>query len=279
MTMKKVLYIAASALVLLFTACTDKRDIDIETYGGKGLEFVHFENADDSWVIASDDESFDYDITVACTYKHEQDVTYTVSVGENTTGVEGKDFSIPVKSVTIKAGQYLGTVPVKVLYDTVGEGFILELVLVVDDALIDPIYGAASTITVATDKITIDWDWLVGNWNAQDTEGDPYVMAVSKKDENTAIFTNLWGMGSSIEGTVDFDAKTVAFKGPFNLGEAYNGDLMVAHFDEATEKYDDGIFYATLSPLGITITGMGYYLVGGDYDGYDFGTDTTKMTR
>ena len=49
--------------------------------------------------------------------------------------------------------------------------------------------------------------------------------------------------------------------------------------DETTEKYDDGFFYATLSPLGITITGMGYYLVGGNYDGYDFGTDTTKMTR
>lgn len=279
MNMKKALYIIAAALPLLFTACTDKRDIDINTYDGKGLEFIHFENAVDEWVISEDDESFQYDINVACTHKFDKDITYTIAVGKGTTGVEGKDFSIPNKSVTIKAGQYIGSFPVNVLYETVGEGFTLELVLQVEDALIDPIYGASSFVSVATDKITIDWDWLVGNWNAQDTEGDPYVMAISKKDETTAIFTNIWGMGADMVGTVDFDAKTVAFKGPIDLGEIYGGHLMVAHLDEATEKYDDGYFYATLTPLGITITGMGYYLVGGSYDGYDFGTDTTKLTR
>lgn len=281
MKMKKVIYFSIASLVLLLAGCTDKRDIDIETYDGKGLEFVHFENAGDEWVISETDESFDYDVNVACTYKYDKDVTYNVTVGKATTGVEGKDFSIPNKSVTIKAGQYIGSVPVKILYDTVGEGFVLELVLNVEDNLINPVYGAASTISVATDKVTIDWEWLAGKWSAQDTEGDPYSMTITQKegDETIAIFTNLWGMGADMEGKVDFDAKTVAFKGPIDLGEIYGGHLFVAHIDEATDKYDDGYFYATLTPLGITITGMGYYLVGGAYDGYDFGADTTKMTR
>ena len=278
--MKKVLYFSIASLVLLLAGCTDKRDIDIETYGGKGLEFVHFENAGDEWVITEADETYDYEVNVACTYKHDQDVTYNVSLGKGTTGVEGKDFSLPKKSVTIKAGEYIGIVPVKVLYDTVGEGFILELVLDVDEKIVSPIYGTASTIKVATDKITIDWAWLLGKWTAQDESGgDPYTMVVSQKDENTAIFTNIWGMGADMEGTVDFDARTVAFKGPVDLGELYGGHLMVAHLDEATGKYDDGYFYATLSPLGITISGIGYYLVGGDYSGFDFGGDSTKMIR
>ena len=277
--MKKVLYFSIASLVLLLAGCTDKRDIDIETYGGKGLEFVHFENAGDEWVVSETDESFDYNVNVACTYKHDQNVTYNVTVGDATTGVEGKDFSIPNKSVTIKAGEYIGSIPVKILYDTVGEGFVLELVLNVDDNLVNPIYGASSMIAVATDKITLDWAWLLGKWTAQDESGgDPYTMVISQKDETTAVFTNIWGMGTDMEGTVDFDAKTVAFKGPIDLGELYDGSLMVAHLVEEG-KYDDGYFYANLSPLGITITGMGYYLSGGPYDGYDFGGDTTKLTR
>ena len=127
--------------------------------------------------------------------------------------------------------------------------------------------------------VDIDWDWLVGNWEAQDESGgDPYPMTVTKKDETTAIFSGIWGMeGGDIEGVVDFDAKTVTFKGPFDIGELYGGRLMIAHAGE--DGYDDGEFVATMSASGITITGMGYYLVGGDYDGYDFGTDTTKMTK
>ena len=119
----------------------------------------------------------------------------------------------------------------------------------------------------------------IGTWDAQDTEGDPYQMVVTKVDETTVSFVNLWDTEGEIIGTVDFEAKTIAFKGPFKLTEMYGGDLMVAHFDAETESYDDGIFYATMSASGITLTGMGYYLAGGDYDGYDFGTDTTKMTK
>ncbi len=137
---------------------------------------------------------------------------------------------------------------------------------------------SSATFFYQAGSVDINWDWLVGNWEGQDVSGgDPYPMTVTKKDETTAIFHGIWGMDADMEGVVDFDAKTVTFKGPFDLGELYGGHLMVAHATE--DGYDDGEFVATLSAAGITITGMGYYLVGGPNDGHDFGADTTKMTK
>lgn len=275
--MKKIFYICIAALAVAATSCSSKPDMDINTYGGDGLEFVHFANSEDAWLVTEDDESYDHIVTVAITKAPAQDATYSVSLGEKTTGEEGKDFSIPTKSVTIKAGEYTGQVLVKVLYDTTGEGFDIELILAVDKSLVNPAYGDNSFIAVKTDKITIDWDWLAGNWTEQDTAGDPYPMAISKKDETTAIFTNIWGMESDIEGTVDFNAKTVTFHGPQNLGPLYGGSLMMAHL--VGGKYDDGDIVAVLSPLGIIIADIGFYLSGGDYDGYDFGEDYITLTR
>ena len=278
--MKKILYLLAACACLAFTSCQNEKDLDINTYDGKGLEFVHFAAASDNWLVAEGDESYDFNVVIGCTYAHESAVTYNITVGDKTTGVEGVDFSIPTKSVTIPAGQYLGELPVTVLYETTGLSFDLELILDVEDSKINDAYGASSLISVKSDKVTIDWEWLEGNWTAQDLSGgDPYVMAITKVDETHAIFTNIWGMGADMEGVVDFENRVVAFQGPFNLGPVYDGSLMVAHINEETGAYDDGIFYAVLSPLGITISGMGYYLVGGPYDGYDFGEDATVLTR
>ena len=129
-------------------------------------------------------------------------------------------------------------------------------------------------------EVALDWDWLVGTWKAQDLEGDPYEMTVTKKDETTAIFAGIWGMGPDgvMEGTVDFEAKTVTFKGPFDLGEFYGGHLFICHYDAENDVYDDGEFVATLAPSGITISGQGYYVVGGNYEG-QYGGDVTKMTK
>lgn len=273
--MKKIFYIFSALLAVVATGCSSDKDIDMDLHGGKGLEFVHFASPSDSWLVQESDDSYVHDVVIASTYTHDEDVTYSVSLGENTTGVEGTDFSIPTKSVTIKAGEYTGKLPVKILYDTTGEGFEIELVLSVDDKLVNPIFGNTSFVTVKTDKITIDWDWLTGNWTAQDTAGDPYPMVITKKDENTAVFTNIAGAGGDIEGTVDFENRKVKFQGPFNFGDVAgaSGDLMLASTSE------DGVFYATMSPLGIVVTGVHYYIANGPYAGYDFGEETTTLTR
>lgn len=272
--MKKIFYIFSALLAVVATGCSSDKDIDMDFHGGKGLEFVHFASPSDSWLAQEGDDSYVHNVEVASTYIHDEDVTYSVSVGENTTGVEGTDFSIPTKSVTIKAGQYTGKLPVKILYDTTGEGFEIEIVLSVDEKLVNPTYGTTALVSVKTDKITIDWTWLTGNWTAQDTVGDPYPMAITKKDENTAIFTNIWGAGGDMEGTVDFENRRVKFQGPINLGDV-TGDGGYLHIDSTS---GDGVFYATLSPLGIVISGVRYY-GSGSLNGQDFGEDTTTLTR
>lgn len=283
--MKKVLYaFLAAAMALTVGSCNYEKDLDIDTNGGKGLEFVHFAAPSDSWLVAEGDDSYVYDVKVARTGSPDQAVTYNIAVGSGTTGVEGVDFAIPTKSVTIPAGQYIGSFPVEVLYETTGQGFALELELSVDEKLINPSYGAKQLVTVASDKITIDWDWLLGKWTCQDLAGDPYPVTFTQKDETTVILNNIWDTGGDMEGTVDFEGRKIIFKGPIELAPMYGGMLMVAHYNEDTEWYDDGEFYAVMSPLGIVLSGHGFYMKGGsvpgmDLDGYDFGTDVETMTR
>ena len=97
-------------------------------------------------------------------------------------------------------------------------------------------------------------------------------------DDTHVSFTNLWGMESSIVGVVDFTARTITFPAPTSLGSAYGGQLMVAHID-ADGNYDDQPIVAVMSPLGITLKNLGFYLQGGSYDGYDFGEDSIFIYR
>lgn len=296
--MKKIFYICIAALAVAATSCSTKPDIDIDTNGGEGLEFVHFESASDAWLVTADDESYDYNIVVATTKAPAENVTYSVSLGDRTTGVEGTDFSIANKSVTIKSGEYASSIPISVLYDTTGEGFEIELILSVEESLINPSYGATCYIKVKSDKITIDWDWLVGSWECQDygyysgsNDGDPYTVAIAKTNETTGTLSGIWG-GGALEFTVDFEAKTLTFVGNQYSQDApqYEAQLFFVAVDPSAD-YD--IFYdanenpdleypvvATLSPAGIVIDNYDFLLVGGPYDGYTFaGGEKSTLTR
>ena len=291
--MKKVLYILTACVAVALTGCSKEKDLDINTYGGKGLEFVHFESNSDSWIVSADDPSFVYDVTVACTYKHDADVTYNVKVGEGTTGKEGVDFKLASKSVTIKKGEYQTTIPVEVLYETTGEGFKLELVLEVEDALINPVYGNSNMITVNTDKVTIDWDWLAGDWKGVDYnyysgeyEGDAYPMSITKVSETECTINNIWGTGSSLTATVDFESRTISIPGyqfAYDYSSVGYGLFYFVWCDKETLETDEDLsrpVIATMSPAGISIDCYEFLMVGGTYDGeiYDGGICTT-MTK
>lgn len=280
--MKKILYICSAALVLAATGCSSKKDIDMDFHGGAGLEFVHFENASDAWLVSADDETFNYEVVVAQTYAHSESVTYNIAVGEKTTGEEGVDFAIPTKSVTIAKDQYFGKLPVEILYDTTGEGFVLELVLSVEDKLINPSYGGSALIAVNTDKVTIDWEWLAGKWSCQDyvyyngaNDGGAYPVSISKVDETHGTLNGLKG-GDPINFTVDFDAKTISFEGnQYSQANAdYECDFYFVAVNPETDYdvYDpiDTPFVGTLSPAGIVIDNYDFLMVGGTYDGYTF---------
>lgn len=290
--MKKIFYICIAALAVAATSCSTKKDIDIDTYGGEGLEFVHFANAAEAWIVSEEDESYDYEIIIATTKAPANDVTYTISLGEATTGKEGVDFAIPTKSVTIKAGEYQASLPLEVLYDTTGEGFEIELVLSVDEALINPAYGASAFIVVKSDKITIDWDWLAGSWTCQDysyysggNDGDPYTVAIAQTSETTGTISGIWG-GDALKFTVDFDAKTLAIAGNQYgfTASAYEADcfFVAVNPDAEFDPYDDLTtpVIATLSPLGIVIDNYDFLLVGGPYGGYTWaGGEKSTLTR
>lgn len=296
--MKKVLYIVAAAAALAFTSCNAEAPIEIETYGGQGLTFLHFLSPSDSWLVGADDESYVYDVVVAQTKKYSEDKTYDLLLGDGTTGKEGVDFKMATKSVTIPAGEYAASFPVEVLYATTGEGFSIEFVLNVDETLFNPTYGDSQYVVVKTDKITIDWDWLAGKWNATevcyyDGSSDEYPMQITKVDETTCSITNLWGAGSTIDGCkVDFDARTITiptyveFADLSNYGAA--GYLVAvdpeADFDLYYDDDDEPIFdyplVAKMSPLGVVIDNWDVLMVGGDYDGYTYGGGyCTTLTR
>lgn len=277
--MKKIFYICAVALAAFATSCSSEKDIDLDTNGGAGLEFVHFESASDAWMVTKDDTSYAFDVVVAATQKQDTDVTYEISLGDKTTGVEGTDFSIPTKSVTIKAGEYTGKFTVNVLYATTGEGFEIELLLKVDEKLVNPAYGASAFITVKSDKVTIDWKWLESKWNCQDysyysgaNDGDPYTVAIKKVTETTGILSGLWG-GGDLTFTVDFDALTLTFAVQPGF-EAYGAVCYIIAVDPSAdfEPYTDinTPIVATMSPAGIVIDNYDFLLVGGQYDGYTY---------
>lgn len=281
--MKKILYLIAAVACLSLAGCQYEKDLDINTYDGKGLEFVHFNSATDAWMVSEGDPSYVHNVTVGCSYKYTEDKTYNVTVGPNTTGVEGVDFSIPNKSVTIKAGDYTGQVPVTVLYETTGEGFILELLLSVDEKLINSSYGDASTISVKSDKITMDWAWLEGNWTANDwsyysggPDGAAYTGAIVKVDDTHCLVRNIWGSGADLKATVDFDARTITITGyQYALSVAtYSADLYFVAVDPETDYdiYEDLTtpVVGTFSPAGIVFDNYDFLLVGGPYDGYTY---------
>ena len=278
--MKKILYFFAACLAFSFAGCESEPDIDINTNGGKGLEFVHFNAASDSWVVAAEDESFVHNVSVACTEAHDKDIVYEVALGEKTTGVEGTDFSIATKSVTIPAGEYTAELPVTVLYATTGEGFEIELVLSVEDELINGAYGNSCLVTVKTDKVTIDWNWLEGTWDATEyyyyyKEWDtPYKVSFAKVDDTHATFTNFFGVGLDMTVTVDFDARTISIPGyQYKWTTSKYGDVyfIAVNPDDDFEPYADLTtpLVGVMSPTGIVFDNYDFKMTG-DYADYTY---------
>jgi len=288
--MKKILLLISVCLTATMVSCQFEKDIDLETFGGKGLEFVHFASPSASWVVSATDESFTHEVDFACTYLYDKDVTYKVSVDpEGTTGVEGVDYSLVTKSVTIRAGEYSGEIPVKVLYETTGLGFTLTLALDVDDAKVNPAYGNTITIKVGTDKIDYNWEWLAGKWNAQDyvsgaPDGDSYSVIIKQgEDENTCIISNVWGAGVDLTSTVDFETKTISIPGNVLLyTHSTYGPLHFVAVDDNDEYYEDLTtpVIATMSPLGVTIRNWDLLLTEEAYAGYTWnGVTNTVLSR
>ena len=113
--MKKIFLIIIPVFVLVLTSCT-KEKMEFDSNGGKGLAFTHF--VESSIIISTDLEDVDahsVSIAVSSTVKSDQDRTYTISVDPSSTAIEGTDYNLSSKTVTIPAGQYSGSVTLTVV--------------------------------------------------------------------------------------------------------------------------------------------------------------------
>ena len=284
--MKKVLYaFLAVALAFAASSCSYEKDLDIDTNGGNGLDFVHFATASESWSVEEADESFLYNIPVGRTLPQSQAATYNVSLGPGTTGVEGKDFVLVTKSITIPAGEQIGYAQVEIPYETTGVVFKIELVLDIAENLVNPSYGTSHIINVSTDKFPYSWDWLEGNWSASDyfyyydLELGPYTVSIEKVDETTCKIS---GVGQTnfapwdLVGTVDFDKKTITIPGYIKGGydEDVASDLywIAVDPDAGYDRYEDLAtpLVIKFSPETLSLGPWDAYIVDGQYKGYTY---------
>lgn len=152
---------------------------------------------------------------------------------------------------------------------------------------------AAASFFYQAGGVTIDWDWLVGEWTAndayysQDAQEDPYTVTITKVDETHCKINNIWGTEGDLEGVVDFDAKTITIAG--NQYAVDDTDLAAKLYFIAvdpTNEYDrfedlTTPVVATMTSSGIVIDMYDFFLVGGKYDGYTYagGICTTLIPK
>ena len=272
--MKRVVYSILSVFILTLAACTDE-GMDFNTYGGKGLEFVHFATSG-SYLINDDTEPIP--VTVAVTRKSNVARTYNVSVvtGEGgSTAVEGIDFQLAQKTVTIPAGEYLGTVNIEPLLETMNQEGRLSIVLALDTDLISPEYGNKTTIIILY-EFTVDMDYLIGTWVQSDygingeLDDGGWDVTISKKADNEINISNFWGYGKTITAIVDFDEKTITIpKGQIIYVDATYGNCFITSFEEAVVDTNKEI-KGTLSALGIRINDWCAHVAAGEFGEYSY---------
>jgi len=152
---------------------------------------------------------------------------------------------------------------------------------------------ATATFFYQAGSVTIDWDWLAGDWKAsdfnlskQEMEGDSYDMVITKIDDTHCKIINLWDSEAELDGVVDFDALTITIAGnqfAFRAG-SLNADLYFVAVDPDDEynPFEDLTtpVIAKITPGGIVIDNYDFFLVGGQYDGYTYdGGIRTTMTK
>ncbi|MBO6028185.1 MAG: hypothetical protein J6P75_03150 [Bacteroidales bacterium] len=159
--------------------------------------------------------------------------------------------------------------------------------------------GFAEGEVVATDAVPfyyqggpLDWDWLLGAWNAYDynltervVEGDPYEMTITKVDDTHIKIANIWGSEAELDAVVDFDAMTITIPGNQFVLTApdVKGDLYFVAVDPENE-YDVFEDLTTpvvvkMTPGGLVVDNYDFYIGSGNYKGYtyDGGIRTTMF--
>ena len=268
--MKKILYTIIVALSLGFASCTDEGGIDCNTYDGKGLEFLHFATSG-SFLIEKDTEAIE--VKVGITSASDQDRTFNISIDESSTAVEGRDFKLASRTVTIPAGQYIGTILIEPLYETMNQDETTTVVLELDTELISPAYGKTTQLNF-TYAFTVDMDYLCGIWSGTDynidgsTEG-PWNITISKKSDNEIYIENFWDGGEIIVANVNFDDMTITIPAKQIIYKhATYGDCWLSYYKDNVNV--DKAVTGTLSALGLRINNWCAHVSAGEFGYYSY---------
>ena len=276
--MKKIIFFAA--LLLGAVSCADM-ELDLDTNGGKGLEFAHFTATSATMDITEDNTT--YTVVVGVTSLSDSARSFPVSIGAGTTGAQGTQFTLSSNTINIPAGSYTGSLQIDAVYDEIDEdGIIVELVLDADASLINPTYGNTLSVLLAP-KVVFTWDKLVGNWTGVDDGEYEYPVSITQIDDTRCEIYNFWDAETTMEATVDFDANTIAIDPHQFLMEYPNGGAVYNVYLYAIV----GGSYSIDSPIMGKLTRNGiifdeYWVIGEDGDGtptLNFGTGTTEFVR
>lgn len=190
------------------------------------------------------------------------------------TAVQGTDFTVePASGVIAFDGNGTKFIDISVIEHagvlTGPLAFSIELTQV--SGSLQGIGGTYYTeIVIQDNDIVVDWDYIIGEWTADDGEG-PYKVEFKQVNDNTLKLVNLWDEGQTIEGTITFDtannsadinfgrAQVVYISSSYGPVGAYglNGNSLI----DMTAKVTSGGI--VIGPwIGIILTG--------DYAGYSF---------
>lgn len=235
--MKNIAKIFAVACASLAVACTPETDYN-------WVPFVSFTNGSSAKVA---EDCGKYEIPVAL-YNYDSDVTVAVTVVGGT-AVEGEDYTIEGgTTLTIKPGEP-AAVTINVLpHSGVYTGDKTISFKLTPSADSDVVAGASNTfsLTIEDKDFNYDWDWLLGEWNAQDTKnganaGSAYKINITKVNDTTVTVSNLWDVGSDLTATVNFDKKSLVLK----MGYAFTDEGI----DFTFYGFDGSSLYSTIQSV------------------------------
>jgi|GEM_PF-2240004 len=163
--MKKYLLLSAIFCFAL-TNCTNE-GMELNTYGGKGLSFVHFvgDKLDISTALDEPAEHNVRTITISSTEKSDVERSYTLTIDPSSTAIEGTHYTLSSKTITIPAGAYASNaITITVVVDNLIKD-VLTAILVMDDKdFID--YGSVMTVSMNRyDLCEFEESMLVGTFN------------------------------------------------------------------------------------------------------------------
>jgi len=237
-----------------FVGCESEPDL----YNGPDL--VHFSTTKSQMVIKERDDNITT-ITLGSTTVSNTDRTYTISVvDEQTSAIEGVDFELSEKQVTIPAGEVITTFEVIGLYEGASSDG-TTLTLTITNPSTGKLAGFNNTYTIDLFKFcSFNRDAFVGTYHVFEHSywGEfEYNASSTTASVNSVIIDGFWEVaGSQVEVVFDAYGATCSVPDQFLFSsQDYGGRVHIVSYQNGNINSCNG-----------TIEGLGFYIYGLDSD-------------